>query len=160
MRQVEPDSAVDSAADAAPPGSGDAEQSNANDPGRIIPFSLTLQRTHSPLSVRNIIGLALVVALAWVAVKDDRLRPAFRSVARASLAVLAFNWVFHGFWGGEQFLYSQHWHISLLVLLGAAVSVIEERKRNSVVPLTIAVVSVAASNWMVLSKTLQALVGN
>jgi CHASE2 domain-containing sensor protein len=102
----------------------------------------------------------LLVALAWVAIKDRRVRPTLRTLARASFAVLLFNWVFHGFWGGEQFLYSQHWHISLLVLLGASVSAIEERKWNSVIPLTIAVVGVAISNWIVLSKTLQALLGD
>jgi hypothetical protein len=76
------------------------------------------------------------------------------------LVVLAFNWILHGFWGGEQFLYSQHWHASLLVLMGAAVSVLEARRWNAVVPLVICVVGVAVSNSLVLVKTLQALLGD
>jgi hypothetical protein len=126
---------------------------------RIIPFSLTLQRSHIVLSLRNLIGLLLLGALARVALRDEKLDPVFRSLARASLAVLAFNWVFHGFWGGEQFLYSQHWHVSLIVLLGAAVSAVEARKWNSLAPLVIAVLGVAVSNSLVLSKTLAALLG-
>lgn len=127
---------------------------------RPIPIKLTLRPTHQPTSVRNLIGIALLATLAWVALKDKRLDPMFRSLARASLAVLAFNWILHGFWGGEQFLYSQHWHVSLLVLMGAAVSVLEARKWNAVAPLVICVVGIAVSNSMVLVKTLQALLGD
>ena len=124
---------------------------------RPIPIKLTLQATHRPQSLRNLMGIVLLATLAWVALKDKRLDPTFRSLARASLVILAFNWILHGFWGGEQFLYSQHWHVSLLVLMGAAVSVLEARRWNAAVPLVICVVGVAISNWMVLVKTLQAL---
>jgi len=124
---------------------------------RPIPIKLTLQPTHRPGSGRNLIGIMFLATLAWVALKEKRLGPTFRSLARVSLVVLAFNWILHGFWGGEQFLYSQHWHVPLLVLMGAAVSVLEARGWNAVVPLAICVVGIAVSNWMVLMKTLQAL---
>lgn len=127
---------------------------------RPIPIKLTLQPTHQPRSIRNLIGIAFLATLAWVALKDKRLDPTFRSLARASLVVLAFNWILHGFWGGEQFLYSQHWHVSLLVLMGAAVSVLEARRWNAVAPLIICVVGIAVSNSLVLVKTLQALLGD
>jgi len=35
----------------------------------------------------------------------------------ASVAIVAFNWALHSVWGVELFLYSQHWQLSLLVLL-------------------------------------------
>ena len=124
---------------------------------RPIPIKLTLQPTHRPGSGRNLIGIVLLATLAWVALKEKRLDPTFRSLARVSLVILAFNWILHGFWGGEQFLYSQHWHVPLLILIGAAVSVLEERGWNAVVPLVICVVGIAVSNAMVLVKTLQAL---
>ena len=124
---------------------------------RPIPIKLMLQFTHQPGSIRNLIGIALLATLAWVALKEKRLDPTFRSLARASLVVLAFNWILHGFWGGEQFLYSQHWHVSLLILIGAAVSALEARRWNAVAPLVICVVGIAVSNSMVLMKTLQAL---
>ena len=38
----------------------------------------------------------MLAGLAWVAVKGERLRPTFRSLARASLAVLAFNFMGDG----------------------------------------------------------------
>ncbi len=125
--------------------------------GRVIPVYLTLRGTHVPWSVRNGIGFALLAALAWVALRDKRLEPASRSLARASLTVIAFNWVLHGFWGGEQFLYSQHWHMSLLVLLAVTVWALEARGRNTLVALVICVLGIAINNSIVLTKTLQVL---
>jgi len=107
--------------------------------------------------VRNLIGYALLAALAWVALRDRRLETPFKALARASLAIVAFNWVLHGFWGGEQFLYSQHWHMSLLVLMGAAVAALEVRGRNTILPLSIGVLGIAVSNSIVLMRTLQTL---
>ncbi len=124
---------------------------------RLIPVYLTLRGTHVPWSVRNGIGFALLAALAWVALRDKRLEPASRSLARASLAIVAFNWVLHGFWGGEQFLYSQHWHMSLLVLLAVAVLALEARGRNTLAALVICVLGIAINNSIVLTKTLQVL---
>ena len=40
-----------------------------------------------------------------------------RWMCGASLAIIAFNWVLHSTWGVDLILYSQHWHLSLLVLL-------------------------------------------
>jgi len=162
-RSVAPDPAPRSQPDPAPedaPGGDTAGAAVGDASGRVIPFSLTLQRTHTPWSFRNLIGIALLATLAWVALKEKRLDSTFRSLARASLVVLAFNWILHGFWGGEQFLYSQHWHVSLLVLIGAAVSALEARRWNAVAPLVICTVGVALSNWIVLVKTLQALLGD
>jgi len=123
----------------------------------ILSSRLTLRGTHEPTSVRNLIGYALLAALAWVALRDRRLETPFKALARASLAIVAFNWILHGFWGGEQFLYSQHWHMSLLVLMGAAVAALEVRGRNTILPLSIGVLGIAVSNSIVLMRTLQTL---
>jgi len=166
--QTEPGTALDDSAKTGVPGapdsavaSGPADGFPESDPAayRLIPFSLTLQRTHRPRSLRNYIGFVLLAALAWVAFREKPLDPTLRSLARASLAVIAFNWVLHGFWGGEQFLYSQHWQVSLLVLACAAVAVFEARRWHAATLLVICVVGVALSNAIVLSKVLQALAG-
>ena len=137
----------------------DASTKSADPAVPLIPFSLTLQRTHRPRSLRNYIGFLLLAALSWVAFKERSLEPTLRSLARASLVVIAFNWILHGFWGGEQFLYSQHWHVSLLVLAAATVSVFEARRWHTGTLLVICVVGVAVSNAIVLSEVLKALAG-
>jgi len=144
----------------AKPAAQASEKTRPNGSGareRPIPIKLTFRDTHQPISIRNLIGIVLLATLAWVALKEKRLDPTFRLLARVSLVILAFNWILHGFWGGEQFLYSQHWHVSLLILMGAAVSVLEARRWNAVVPLVICVAGVAVSNSMVLVETLRAL---
>jgi len=40
-----------------------------------------------------------------------------RWMCGASLAIIAFNWILHSAWGVDLILYSQHWQLSLLVLL-------------------------------------------
>jgi len=40
-----------------------------------------------------------------------------RWMCGASLAIIAFNWVLHSAWGVDLILYSQHWQMSLLILL-------------------------------------------
>lgn len=40
-----------------------------------------------------------------------------RCACVASLLIIAFNWGFHAMWGVDMFLYSQHWHLSLLVVI-------------------------------------------
>jgi hypothetical protein len=40
-----------------------------------------------------------------------------RALAIGSLAIVAFNWILHSFWGDELFLYSPHWQLALLVML-------------------------------------------
>jgi uncharacterized membrane protein YraQ (UPF0718 family) len=40
-----------------------------------------------------------------------------RRMCGASLAIIAFNWILHSAWGVDLILYSQHWQLSLLVLL-------------------------------------------
>jgi hypothetical protein len=40
-----------------------------------------------------------------------------RWMCGASLVIIAFNGVFHSFWGVDLILYSQHWQLSLIVLL-------------------------------------------
>lgn len=46
-----------------------------------------------------------------------------RTVLAGAWAVLAFNWLLHGFYGSELFLYSQHWAIPLLITLAALAAV-------------------------------------
>lgn len=43
--------------------------------------------------------------------------PLFQSLAISSILILIYNWLFHSFWGGTYFLYSQHWICALIILI-------------------------------------------
>ena len=52
--------------------------------------------------------------------------------------MVAFNWVLHSIWGVELFLYSQHWHLTLLILLAGLF--LRERPRMRALTLAAVVV--------------------
>lgn len=125
--------------------------------GRL--FRLTLQPSHRVPSVRNLVGVALLSALAWAAIRRRGADPALRFVCVASLAIVGVNWVFHGFWGGEAFLYSQHWHVPLMFLVAALVAAGRRRPRITTALLAVAVAAVTVSNFVVLTRMLSMLGG-
>jgi hypothetical protein len=120
---------------------------------------LTLQPSHRPFSPRNLGGIVLLAVLAWAAFHRRDGDPETVSVARASLAIIGFNWILHGFWGGETFLYSQHWHVSLMFAVAALTLIAGARRRAVVAILAASTAAVAASNMLVLSRLLSLIAG-
>ncbi len=152
--------AARSKSQAAPEGAPDesAGRAPAREPkGRL--FRLTLQPSHRVFSLRNLAGIALVVALAWAAFRRRQADPVLTSLARASLVIIGLNWALHSFWGGEAFLYSQHWHISRMFLIAALLAAAGRGRRVATALLALCVVAVAASNLVVLSKVLSLFAG-
>lgn len=66
---------------------------------------------HHPLGLLLVL-LFVAGALGYLGAPADA-----RWLCGASLAIIAFNWVLHSVWGVDLILYSQHWQLSLLVLL-------------------------------------------
>jgi hypothetical protein len=60
--------------------------------------------------------LLLLLLLAGVVSYKHAPRVA-KWICCASVAIVVSNWALHSVWGVELFLYSQHWQLSLLVLL-------------------------------------------
>jgi hypothetical protein len=119
---------------------------------------LSLQPSHRVRSLRNLAGIVLLAALVWASRRSEA-GSTLWSLARASLAIVGFNWVFHGFWGGETFLYSQHWHVPLTILVAGLVAVPRTHQRVATALLLFSVAAVAVSNLIVLSRALSSLGG-
>jgi hypothetical protein len=67
---------------------------------------------------RRALAAALVLgALTFALLRLRKTPPPFRIVAQAAFALLAFNALFHAFFGYEIFLYSQHWLVALILAL-------------------------------------------
>ncbi|MFH1690454.1 MAG: hypothetical protein ABIE42_09485 [Candidatus Eisenbacteria bacterium] len=120
--------------------------------GEGFPYQFTMQtpRFRSP---RNLLGISLLVLLT---VGFFRLRSSDSRLARlcgAALSILGFSWLLHSFWGEEQFLYSQHWHVALLVLIGGLVLSVDGRRRQiGTALIAAAVLYVGVSNIYALSR--------
>lgn len=107
---------------------------------------ITLQHTHEVLSARNLVSAALLALLAWVTLRRRRADPLERSLYAASALILCYNWLLHGFWGDEEFLYSMHWHVPLVVLMAIAVLAIPSRWRRLGTSLLAVVAAACAAN--------------
>lgn len=71
-----------------------------------------------PRLILGLCGLVLLVYLVIGSIRYWRNRDDPRAlVAASSLAILVINGLFHGLWGNEYFLYSQHWLAASLVPL-------------------------------------------
>jgi len=66
---------------------------------------------------RHPLGFLLALLFAAGALAHRRAPPPARWICGASLVIIAANWLLHSFWGVDLILYSQHWQLSLLVLL-------------------------------------------
>lgn len=71
--------------------------------------------------------LLLLLAGAAVQVWGKRLT---RFTFIASVLIIGFSWCLHSVWGAEIFLYSQHWQLSLLVVLAGPFHVMNARVRS------------------------------
>jgi hypothetical protein len=120
---------------------------------------LTFEPSDRPLSRRNLVGVALLAALAWAAFRRREGDALMASIARVSLAIIGFNWLLHGFWGGETFLYSQHWHVSLMLAIAALVAAARPSRRAVGAVLAVSVATIAANNLVILSRILSLLAG-
>jgi hypothetical protein len=163
-----PHEAAPSEEEGAPGGApGDTVRSGADDARGGAPFRglnarlahLTFEPADRPLSPRNLVGLALLAALAWAAFRRRHGDTLMAPVARASLAIVGFNWLLHGLWGGETFLYSQHWHVSLMLAVAALAAATRPRRRTVGVVLAASVAAIAANNLVILSRILSLLAG-
>ncbi len=83
-------------------------------PNRAVSLPDTGWGAVTPASV-TLLALLLAGGVACA-----RLGPSWRAMGAAVAGVLAFNWILHSVWGGAQlFVYSQHWLVTVPILLGA-----------------------------------------
>ncbi|MDH4037479.1 MAG: hypothetical protein OEX18_05925 [Candidatus Krumholzibacteria bacterium] len=122
-------------------------------------FRFTFEEGPGRPTARNLPGAIAVLLAAAGVVVSLRRRPAWSAVGVASAAVLAFNWILHSAWGDEMFLYSQHWFVSLLLLLAIAV-VAMKRRQAAVWFLALFVVAVAANSAGLVTTMLSLLQAN
>lgn len=85
-------------------------------------FCFTFENALEWPTARNALGLVALGLVATGVGVSIRRRGVLSSVGRASAAIVAFNWILHSAWGDEMFLYSQHWFVSILVLMALAVA--------------------------------------
>jgi len=98
--------------------------------------------------------LMLIVVGAFVAVAaPTEMRPIYL----ASIVILLINWGLHTFWGSELFLYSQHWHLSGLMLIYSAVCWLRPSRLWSTV-MAVYLCAVVGNNLIVGNGIVRALV--
>jgi hypothetical protein len=116
--------------------------------------------TH-PLAFRNLAGAVALSLLVFGTARMSRgtvLQRRTCLLASACLTVIAFNWLFHSLWGGDRFLYSQHWQAALMVLVGTLwVSAPVSRRRT--LALASVTLAIAANNVRILSQVMDVLRG-
>ncbi len=72
-------------------------------------FQFTLADTPAVFTAGNILGSAIFLLLLAGAIGHFKTGGTRRGLLWCTLAVIAFNALFHAAWGNEYFLYSQHW---------------------------------------------------
>lgn len=92
------------------------------------------------------LGLAVLALILAGALLTFAARGPWRTLGSASLAVLAFNAALHAGWGSAPFLYSQHWHLSALVLLAIPLAAGERLKRPRTAALALLALALAVHN--------------
>jgi len=81
------------------------------------PYRFTVAHREEVFCLRHPLGFLLVVLFAAGAFGYRGAPAPAKWMCGASLAIVAFNWMLHSTWGVDLILYSQHWQLSLLVLL-------------------------------------------
>lgn len=81
-------------------------------------FRFTLQTPRRGSGTAGVAGWVVLALAAAGAARLLRGTPAQRGAGGAALALVGFNLVLHAAWGGELFLYSQHWAPAIPLLLG------------------------------------------
>jgi len=90
-------------------------------------FRFTFEDVPRQPTARSLLGLLALGIIAAGVVLSIQRRIAFGAIGIASAAIVAFNWILHGAWGDETFLYSQHWLVPILVLIALAVAAVARR---------------------------------
>lgn len=114
----------------------------------------------SPFAIRNLIGIACTALLGLAVLGMRRDTAQQRQVfllCSACLAVIAFNWAFHSFWGGDRFLYSQHWEAAMMLLLVGVVVTYAPASPATTAALAAITLLVGANNLHVLADMLTVL---
>lgn len=118
--------------------------------GKTLPDKLDFQFSLTPQNgydfLLDPLGIGIVGLAGFGAVRGFRAPAPLRAVTASSLAVLGYNWVLHGFWGQEYFLYSQHFQLSILMLMAVGLFVEPTRRVAGSAALTAIVVAVAWNN--------------
>jgi hypothetical protein len=85
--------------------------------GSRYPYRFVMAHREDVFCFRHPLGFLLVVLFVAGALGHRRAPAHVRWLCGASLAIIAFNWALHSVWGVDLILYSQHWQLSLLILL-------------------------------------------
>jgi hypothetical protein len=81
------------------------------------PYRFTAAHREEVFCFRHPLGFLIVLLFVAGAFGYRRAPAHAKWMCGASLAIIAFNWLLHSAWGVDLILYSQHWQLSLLVLL-------------------------------------------
>jgi hypothetical protein len=112
------------------------------------------------LSPRNLAGIVLFLLLLLpirASLKTDR---SLFLLSWGALLIIAFNWALHSVWGWDRFLYSQHWHVSLMFLLATLVATQLHSSRVRIALVAASVILVAVNNLVVVRTILMVLQAN
>lgn len=87
---------------------------------RDYQFSLETPPRRSPTRPLGALVLALAVLGGMTLWRSS---PVNKSLCTGAVLVLLYNFAFHAIWGQEYFLYSQHWHAALIILISGVLLV-------------------------------------
>jgi hypothetical protein len=107
-----------------------------------FPFQLGLGNRPSLAGAAGVLVPALGF-VGWLIAGGGR----SRHLALAAAAVVAWNGLFHAFWGDDYFLYSQHWHAALVVMTAGVLAIEARRSTARTIAFAAFVALVAASNF-------------
>jgi hypothetical protein len=126
-------------------------------PGARYAFQFTLADTPVIFTADNLLGSAIFLLLLAGGVNHFRAGGTRRGLLGCTLAVIAFNALFHAVWGHEYFLYSQHWLTAAVFL---AAGIFGHRSRfgpAAFVFMTVLTATVALNNYLNIQQMLHTL---
>jgi hypothetical protein len=104
-----------------------------------------------------ICALAATLLITLGARACIRASATWRGLAIVSLIVIIFNVLLHSFWGTELFVYSQHWHTSLVILVAGLLVCDSAAQRSIEVAFGLAVLACAGQTFVVINAMLHAI---
>jgi hypothetical protein len=85
--------------------------------GSRYPYRFVVDHRDDVFCFRHPVGFLIVLLLVAGALGYRGAPAHARWMCGASLGIVTFNWALHSVWGVDLILYSQHWHLSLLIPL-------------------------------------------